>query len=32
MLGLTNLALLAFVLVIAGMVIGKLAPGLIPGL
>ena len=32
MLGLTNLALLAYVLVIVGMVIGKLVPGLIPGL
>ena len=28
--GLTNLALLTFVLVVVGMVIGKLAPGLMP--
>jgi hypothetical protein len=32
MLGLTNLALLTYVLVIIGMVIGKLVPGFIPGL
>ena len=32
MLGLTNLALLTYVLVIVGMVIGRLVPGFIPGL
>jgi hypothetical protein len=32
MLGLANLALLAFVLVVVGMVVVKLVPGLLPGL
>ena len=32
MLGLTNLALLTFVLVLVGMVVVKLMPGVIPGL
>jgi hypothetical protein len=30
MLGLTNLALLAFVLMVVGMVVVKLVPGLLP--
>jgi hypothetical protein len=32
MLALTNLALLAFVLFVVGMVVVKLVPGLLPGL
>jgi hypothetical protein len=32
MLGLTNLALLTFVLVLVGMLVVKLMPGIIPGL